>query len=210
MIISSTCFDKVTSSALKNHRKCAFDSHQIDLETLAPTLQRPMDSPPSVASVSDGNTNLIMPSETVEKTRTGSDFSKDGEASLEATADSSSTVRPEVVSALSAAGPQIDPADEESNSDSNTDSDDINDKKSFCYRYRESWVCQSAAQTEKKIKCISRESLFPKSPFPHSLRPARWNRLLRFQSSGRTPVEVPLYHPPLQTLPAPPSALRGS
>ncbi len=54
MIISSTCFDKVTSSALKNHRKCAFDSHQIDLETLAPTLQRPMDSPPSVASVSDG------------------------------------------------------------------------------------------------------------------------------------------------------------
>ncbi|KAK0219508.1 hypothetical protein EDD85DRAFT_341381 [Armillaria nabsnona] len=98
-----------------------------------------MESPPSVASVSDGNTNLIVPSETVEKTRIGSDFSEDGEPALEATADSSGTVRPEVVSALSAAGPQIDPADEESNSDSDTASDDINDKKSFCYRYRESW-----------------------------------------------------------------------
>ncbi len=128
-----------------------------------------MDSPPSVASVSDGNTNWNVPSETVEETQrlTGSDFSEDGEHVLEATADSSGTVRPEVVSVLSAAGPQIDPADEESNSDSNTDSDDINNEKSFCYDYRESWVCQLAAQTEKKIKCISRASLFPKSPFPH-------------------------------------------
>ncbi len=151
-----------------------------------------------------------MPSETVEKTRTGSDFSKDGEALLEATADSSGTVRPEVVSALSAAGPQIDPADEESNSDSDTVSDDINDKKSFCYRYRESWVCQSAAQTEKKFKCISRASLFPKSPFLRSLRPARWNRLLRFQSSGRTPSKSRYIILPCRHSLRYPSALRGS
>ncbi len=170
-----------------------------------------MDSPPSVASASNGNTNLIAPSETVEETpATGSDFSEDGEPALEATADSSGTVRPEVVSALPAAGPQIDPADEESNNDSDTDSDDINDKESFCYRYRESWVCQSATQTENKFKCIYRESLFPKSPFPPSLRPAKRNRLSRFQSSGPTPVEVLLYHPPLRTLPALPSALRVS
>ncbi len=101
-----------------------------------------MDSPLSVASVSDGNANLIAPSEIVEETQhpTGSDFS-DGEPVLGTAADSSATVRPEVRSALSVAGPQIDPADEESNSNSNTDSDDINDEMSFCYEYKESWVC---------------------------------------------------------------------
>ena len=145
---------------------------------------------------------------------------------LEGTADSSGTGQPEVASALSAADPQIDPADEESNSDSdtdsdnfdyeasfcdsNTDSDNFNYEESFCDRYRRKWVCQSATQTENEFKCISRASLFPKSPFPHSLRPAKRNHLSRFQSSGRTPVEVPLYHPPSWTLPALPSALRGS
>ncbi len=38
MIVSSTFFDVVTSSALKNYTKLAFDSHQIDLETLAPHI----------------------------------------------------------------------------------------------------------------------------------------------------------------------------
>ncbi len=184
------------------------------LRIVSTTLQRPMDSPPSVASASNGNTNLIAPSETVEETpATGGDFSEDGKPVLEATADSSATVGPDVPSASSVAGPPIDPVDdidEESNSDYDTDSDDISDEESFCDRYRESWVCQSATQTEKKFKCISRASPFRKSPFPPSLRPAKRNRLSRFQSSGPTPVEVLLYHPPLRTLPALPSALKVS
>ncbi|KAK0435886.1 hypothetical protein EV421DRAFT_2086987 [Armillaria borealis] len=104
-------------------------------------LQKPIDSPPSVASVSDGNTNLIAPSETVEETQhpTGSEFSEDGDPVLEATADSSTTVRPEAPSASSVAGPQIDPVDEESNRHSDNALDDINDEKSFCYDYRKSW-----------------------------------------------------------------------
>ncbi len=49
------------------------------LRIVSTTLQRPMDSPPSVASASNGNTNLIAPSETVEETpATGGDFSEDG------------------------------------------------------------------------------------------------------------------------------------
>ncbi len=104
-----------------------------------------MDSPPSVASVSDGNINLIAPSETTEEMQhpTGRQFSTDGEpvSRLEGTADSSATVRPGVPSASSAAGPQIDPADEESNSHSDDAPDDIDDEKSFSHRYRESWVC---------------------------------------------------------------------
>ncbi len=119
-------------------------------------------------------------------------------------------VRSEVASAPSVAGHHIDPVDEESNRHSDDPPDEFKDKESFCYRYRESWVCQSATQTENKFKCISRESLFPKSPFPLSLRPAKWNHLSRFQSSGHTPVEVLLYHPPLRTLPALPLAFRGS
>ncbi|KAK0219498.1 hypothetical protein EDD85DRAFT_341177 [Armillaria nabsnona] len=107
------------------------------------TRQRPMNSPPSIASVSDGNINLIAPSETTEEMQqpTGRQFSTDGEpvSRLEGTADSSATVRPEVPSASSAAGPQIDPADDESNSDSDTDPDDINGRKSFSHRYRELW-----------------------------------------------------------------------
>ncbi len=87
---------------------------------------------------------------------------------LEGTADSSGTGQPEVASALSAADPQIDPADEESNSDSdtdsdnfdyeasfcdsNTDSDNFNYEESFCDRYRRKWVCHSATQTEKEIQ----------------------------------------------------------
>ncbi len=112
-----------------------------------------MDSPPSVASVSDGNINLIAPSETTEEMQhpTGRQFSTDGEPVLGAVADSSATVRPEVPSALSVAGPQIDPADDESNSDSDTDSDYIHHESSFCDRYRRKWVCQSATQTEKEI-----------------------------------------------------------
>ncbi|KAK0214718.1 hypothetical protein EDD85DRAFT_962964 [Armillaria nabsnona] len=120
-------------SALKNYTKLAFDSHQIDLETLAPTLQRPMDSPSSVASDSDGDTNLIVPSET------GSDSSEDGEPVLEATADSSGTVHPEVTSASPVAGPQIYPVEEESNSDSDTDFNYIINDESFCDRYRRKW-----------------------------------------------------------------------
>ncbi len=193
-----------------------------------PTLQRPMESPLTVASVSDWNTNLIAPSEIVEETQhpTGSDFS-DGEPVLGTAADSSATVRPEVASASSVAGPLIDPVDdidEESSSDSDTDSDNISDeesnhdsdsysnysRESFHERYRRKWVRQSATQTENKFKCISRASLFLKSPFPHSLRAAKWNRLSRFHCSGHTPVEVLLYHPLLRTLPVLPSAFRGS
>ncbi len=169
-----------------------------------------MNSPPSVASDSDGDTNLIAPSEMIEETPTGSDSSEDGEPVLEATADSSGTVQPAVTSASPVAGPQIDPADEESNSDSDTDSNYIIDKESFCDRYRRKWVCMSATQTEKEFKYIFRASLFPKSPFPHSLRPAKQNHLSRFQSSGRTLVKVPLFHPLLQTLPVLPLAFRGS
>ncbi len=178
------------------------------LRSVFTTRQRPMDSPPSVASVSDGNTNLIAPSETVEETQhpARSDISEDEEPVLEVTADSSATVRLEVPSALLVTSPQIGPVDEESNSNSDTDSDE----ESFCFRYRRKRVCQSATQTEKKFKSICRASLFPKSPFPRSLRPAEWNHLSRFQSSGHTPVEIPLYHPPSQTLPALPLALRGS
>ncbi|KAK0431163.1 hypothetical protein EV421DRAFT_1929748 [Armillaria borealis] len=102
--------------------------------------RRPMDSPPSVASVSDGNTNLIAPSETVEEMQhpTGSDFSEDGEPVLEATSDSSAAVRPEVPSVSLVAGPQIDPVDEESNSHADNALDHINDLVSFLYRSRES------------------------------------------------------------------------
>ncbi|PBL01536.1 hypothetical protein ARMGADRAFT_220110 [Armillaria gallica] len=164
------------------------------LRVVSTTLQKPMDSPPSVASVSNGNTNLIAPSEIVEETPTGGDFSEDGKPVLEATADSSATVGPDVPSASSVAGPPIDPVDdidEESNSDYDTDSDDISDEESFCDRYR-------------------RASLFPKSHFPRLLRLAKRNHLSRFQSSDRTPVEVPLYHPPSLTLSVLPSAYRGS
>ncbi len=137
------------------------------------TLQRSMDSPPSVASDSDGDTNLIAPSETLEETPTGSDFSEAGEPVLEATADSSATMRPEEPSASSVAGPQINPVDEESNSHSDNALDEFNNRRSFCYNYRKSWVCQSATQTENKFTCISRASLFPESPFPHLLRLAK-------------------------------------
>ncbi|PBK64174.1 hypothetical protein ARMSODRAFT_1023343 [Armillaria solidipes] len=100
-----------------------------------------MDSPPSVASVSDGNTNLIAPSETIEETQhlTRGDFSEDGEPVLEATADSWATVRREVPLASLVVGPQIDSVDEESNSHSDNAPNDINDEESFCYHYRESW-----------------------------------------------------------------------
>ncbi|PBK80736.1 hypothetical protein ARMGADRAFT_976895 [Armillaria gallica] len=100
-----------------------------------------MGSPPSAASVSDGNTDVIAPSGTVEETQhpTGSDFSEDGEPVLEATVDSSATMRPEVRSASLVAGPQIDAADVESNSHSDNAPDDINVPTSFSYRYRKKW-----------------------------------------------------------------------
>ncbi|KAK0214643.1 hypothetical protein EDD85DRAFT_963094 [Armillaria nabsnona] len=135
-----------------------------------------MDSPPSVASVADGNTNLIAPSETVEEALTGSDFSEDGESALGAAADSSATMRPEVPSALSAADPQIDPADEESNSDADTDSNVRNYifNESFCDRYRRKWgitlpeVTLSAftetGQVESSIKVPLQQSYIGRSP----------------------------------------------
>ncbi|SJL17300.1 uncharacterized protein ARMOST_20849 [Armillaria ostoyae] len=100
-----------------------------------------MDSPPSVASVSDGNTDLNAPSEAVEETQhlTGSDFSEDGEPVLEVTADSSATVQREVPSASLVVGPQIDPVDEESNSGLDIDFDYIYGEKFFSDRYRRKW-----------------------------------------------------------------------
>ncbi|KAK0209646.1 hypothetical protein IW262DRAFT_1468572 [Armillaria fumosa] len=96
-----------------------------------------MDSPPGVTSVSDGNTNLIVPSETLEGTHhpVGSDWSENGESVLEVTADSSATMRPEVPSASSVAGSQIDPLDEESNRDSDNDPGEMNDWN-LCSDYR--------------------------------------------------------------------------
>ncbi|PBK65696.1 hypothetical protein ARMSODRAFT_1087315 [Armillaria solidipes] len=146
------------------------------LRSVFTTLQRPTDSPPSVASVSDGNTNLIAPSETAEEAQrpTGSDFSEDGEPVLEATADISTTVRPEAPSASSVAGPQIDPVDEESNIHSDNAPDDINDRWSFCYDYRKLWgitlpkVTLSAftetGQAESSIKVPEQRSYIGRSP----------------------------------------------
>ncbi|PBK60529.1 hypothetical protein ARMSODRAFT_922074 [Armillaria solidipes] len=140
------------------------------------TRQRPMDSPPSVVSVSDGNTNLIVPSETVEEMQhpAGSDFSEDGEPVLEATSDSSATMRPEVPSASLVTGPQIDPVDEESNSDSDNAPDGINEWGSFSYCYRNSWgitlpkVTLSAftetGQVESSIKVPKQQSYTGQSP----------------------------------------------
>ncbi len=164
----------------------------------------PQTQHPSGVSVSDGNSNLTAPSETVEETQhpTGSDSSEgEGRAVLEAIPDSLGAVRPEVPSTSSEAGSQSDPVDdEESNSSSDLDSDDRHKEwLSECYKHE--WVCQSAKETEKKFDYISRASLSPKSPFPRSLRPAKRKRLSRFPSSGRTWVEVLLYHPLLPTLP---------
>ncbi|KAK0435878.1 hypothetical protein EV421DRAFT_1908380 [Armillaria borealis] len=119
---------------------------------------------------------MIAPSETVEETQhpTGSDFSEDGEPVLEATADSSAAVRPEVPSALSVASPQIDPVDEGSNRHSDDASDDFNDWESFSYRYRRSWgitlpeVTLSAftetGQAESSIEVPKQRSYTGRSP----------------------------------------------
>ncbi|PBK72024.1 hypothetical protein ARMSODRAFT_1016028 [Armillaria solidipes] len=119
---------------------------------------------------------MIVPSEMVEETQhpTGSDFSEDGEPVLEATADSSAAVRPEAPSASLVAGPQIDPADEESNSDSDTYSDYIYDEESFSDRYRRKWgitlpeVTLSAftetGQAESSIKVPKQRSYTGLSP----------------------------------------------
>ncbi|SJL18066.1 uncharacterized protein ARMOST_21638 [Armillaria ostoyae] len=135
-----------------------------------------MDSPPSVASISDGNTNLIAPSETVEDTQhpTGSEISEDGEPVSEVTADSSATVRPEVPSASSAAGPQIDPVDEGSNCHSDDASDFFSYEWPFGYDYRNSWgitlpeVTLSAftetGQAESSIKVPKQRSYTSRSP----------------------------------------------
>ncbi|KAK0219505.1 hypothetical protein EDD85DRAFT_988865 [Armillaria nabsnona] len=110
----------------------------LELKWLKWTPQRPMDSPPSIASIPDGDTNLIAPSETVEEMQhaTGSDFSEDGELVLEVTADSLATMRPEEPSA-SSAGPQIDLVDEESDSHSDN-APNSDDPEYFAYNYRKS------------------------------------------------------------------------
>ncbi|SJL17292.1 uncharacterized protein ARMOST_20839 [Armillaria ostoyae] len=135
-----------------------------------------MDSPPSVASISDGNTNLIAPSETVEEMQclTRSDFSEDGEAVSEVTAESSAAMRPEGSSALLAAGPQIDPADEESNHHSDSAPDDINKRGSFSYCYRKAWsitlpkvtlsTFTETGQVESSIKVPKQRSYTGRSP----------------------------------------------
>ncbi|KAK0214715.1 hypothetical protein EDD85DRAFT_1000255 [Armillaria nabsnona] len=128
----------------------------LELKWLKWTPQRPMDSPPSIASIPDGDTNLITPSETVEEMQhaTGSDFSEDGELVLEVTADSSATMRPEEPSASSVAGPQID--------------------LYFAYNYRKSWsitlpkVTLSAftetGQAESSIDVPKQQSYTGRSP----------------------------------------------
>ncbi len=175
------------------------------------TPQRPVDSAPSVANQ---NTNIISPSMVVEETQhpTGSDSSEGEDPVLEAIPDSLDAVRPEVPSTSLEAGSQSDSVDdEESNSSSDLDSDDDSDPNYYCIEdYKCKWVCQSAKETEKKFNYISRASLFPKSPFPRSLRPAKQKRLSRFLSNGRTQVEALLYHPLLPTLPVQRWAFRWS
>lgn len=89
----------------------------------------------------------------------------------------------------------------------------VNTSYGYGYGYR---VCQSAKQTEKKLKCISRlrgriqRMKEPESPFPRSPKPAKQNRLSRFQSSGRTPAENLSYHALSRTLRALSLAFRES
>ncbi len=123
------------------------------LRNVSSTPQTQQDSPPSGASVSDGNPNLTAPSETVEETQhsTGSDSSEgeDPVFKLEAIPDSFGAVRPEVLSTSSEAGSQSDPVDDEESNSSFLDSYEGFNPEDYSEDYKREWVCQSAKETEE-------------------------------------------------------------
>lgn len=105
------------------------------------TPQTRKNSPSSVASVLDGDTNTTVPSETAVETRhlAGSP-SGDGEPVLEGISDLGPAVQPEVPSTLSVAGSQIDNTDIDDRSESPAMAYYSNKHRSFRRRY-EDWVC---------------------------------------------------------------------
>ncbi|PBK81149.1 hypothetical protein ARMGADRAFT_814262 [Armillaria gallica] len=155
----------------------ASDDINDPLRNISSTPQTQQDSPPSGASVEDGNFFIAAPSETVEETQLsmGSDSSEGEDPVLEAIPDSLGAVRPEVPSTLSEAGSQSGPVDdEEANSSSYLYSNDGINPEYYSEIYRLIWritlpeVTLSAVtetgQAETSIKVPKQQSYTGRSP----------------------------------------------
>ncbi|KAK0216685.1 hypothetical protein EDD85DRAFT_995519, partial [Armillaria nabsnona] len=143
------------------------------------TPQTKMDSAPSIAAVSDQNTDIIRPSEPRGEIvhPTVSSTAEDEELILEAISDSSSDVHSELFSTSLVAGSHIDPVIEQSAGDSISVSDDDDE---YVQKYRDKWgitlpiVTISAftetGQAEESIKVPKQRSDTSRKPIiPSSL-----------------------------------------
>ncbi|PBK58619.1 hypothetical protein ARMSODRAFT_1034567 [Armillaria solidipes] len=141
--------------------------------------QTTKDSALSMASVSDQNTDIIVPSEPQGEIvhLNVSSTSEDVERILEAISDSSSDVQSDLSSTSLVAGSHIDPVDEESAGDSVSDSDDDDD---YVQKYKDEWgitlprvvisTFTETGQAEESIKVPKQRSYTGQKPvIPSSL-----------------------------------------
>ncbi|KAK0433077.1 hypothetical protein EV421DRAFT_1910373 [Armillaria borealis] len=132
-----------------------------------------MDSPPSIAAISDQNANVIGPSESPGEIAhpNVSSTSEDEERILEAISGSSLEVQPDLSSTSLVAGSHIDPVDEQSASDSVSLS---RNDDNYAWWYRDDWgitlprvtisALTETGQAEESIKVPKQRSYTGRSP----------------------------------------------